>query len=67
MKGTLANSVDPDQMPQNAASDQGLRCLHLGKEFLFNMATSNTPNIDQMQNVASDQGLCCLHLGKEFL
>ena len=23
----LANSVDPDQMPQNAASDQGLHCL----------------------------------------
>ena len=22
-----ANSVDPDQMPQNAASDQGLHCL----------------------------------------
>ena len=25
--GTLANSADPDQMPQNAASDQGLHCL----------------------------------------
>ena len=24
---TLANSADPDQMPQNAASDQGLHCL----------------------------------------
>ena len=24
-----ANSVDPDQMPQNAASDQGLHCLSL--------------------------------------
>ena len=23
----LANNVDPDQMPQNAASDQGLHCL----------------------------------------
>ena len=23
----FANSVDPDQMPQNAASDQGLHCL----------------------------------------
>ena len=23
----LANSVDPDQMPHNAASDQGLHCL----------------------------------------
>ena len=25
--GTLANSADPDQMPQNVASDQGLHCL----------------------------------------
>ena len=23
----IANIVDPDQMPQNAASDQGLHCL----------------------------------------
>ena len=27
MKGTPANSVDPDQMPQNSASDQKLSCL----------------------------------------
>ena len=26
--GTFANSVDPDQTPKNAASDQGLHCLH---------------------------------------
>ena len=25
--GTLANSADPDQTPQNAASDQSLHCL----------------------------------------
>ena len=25
--GTLANSADPDQMPQNEASDQSLHCL----------------------------------------
>ena len=25
--GTLANSADPDQTPQNVASDQGLHCL----------------------------------------
>ena len=25
--GTLANSADPDQMLQNAASDQGQHCL----------------------------------------
>ena len=33
-KETLANSVEPDQTPQNAASNQGLHCLHLIKEFL---------------------------------
>ena len=31
---TLANSVVPDQMPQNVASDRGLHCLHLGQELL---------------------------------
>ena len=25
--GTLANNADPDQMPQNVASDLGLDCL----------------------------------------
>ena len=25
--GALANIADPDQMPQNVASDQGLHCL----------------------------------------
>ena len=33
LKGTLANSVDPDQTLQLAASDLGLHCLHLGQEF----------------------------------
>ena len=28
------NSVDPDQMLQNAASDQGLHCLPLIQQFL---------------------------------
>ena len=27
IEGILANSVDPDQKPQNAASDQALYCL----------------------------------------
>ena len=30
---TLANSTDPDQMPQNVASDQGLHCLLKLQEF----------------------------------
>ena len=29
-----SNSVDPDQMPQNVASDQGLHCLPLIQHFL---------------------------------
>ena len=29
LKGYLASSADPDQMPQNAASDQGLHCLQI--------------------------------------
>ena len=29
-RGTLANIVDPDQMPHNVASDQGLHCLLTG-------------------------------------
>ena len=34
IKGTLANTVDPNQTPQNAASDQGLHCLHWVQKFL---------------------------------
>ena len=29
----FANSVDPDQTPQNTASDQGLHCLHHMADF----------------------------------
>ena len=32
-----ANSVDPDQMMQNAASDQGLHCLELILRFFRHM------------------------------
>ena len=37
-----ANSVDPDQMPQSAASDQGLHCLPLVQQFLDTSASSKT-------------------------
>ena len=30
---SLANSVDPDQTPQNTASDQSLHCLPLVQSF----------------------------------
>ena len=29
--GTLANSEDPDEMPQNATFHQGLHCLLISK------------------------------------
>ena len=35
LKGYLANSADPDQTPQNAASDQGLHCLQIVQPFFF--------------------------------
>ena len=38
-KEHLANSVDPDQMPLNVASDQGLHCVYEMQEFLWNMVT----------------------------
>ena len=31
VRETLANVADPDQTPQNAASDQDLHCLHQNK------------------------------------
>ena len=33
--GTLAKSADPDQMPQKAASDQGLHCLQNMQPFFL--------------------------------
>ena len=37
---SLANSVDPDQTPQNAASDQGLHCLPVIQLSLDNRTVS---------------------------
>ena len=51
IKGTLANNLDPDQTPQNAASDQGLHCSHKTQEFLLNFViikTNQTPLIWEM-------------------
>ena len=35
-----ANSVDPDEMPQNVASHQGLHCLPLIQQFLDTVSRS---------------------------
>ena len=37
IKGTLTNSVDLDQTPQNAASDKGIHCLALIQKVLEHM------------------------------
>ena len=50
-KRDIANSVDPDQTPQNAASDQGVHCLHLVQKFLLNtiiIKSNQTPLIHEM-------------------
>ena len=36
----MANKADPDQMSQNAASDQGLHCLQTIQPFFFSNITS---------------------------
>ena len=62
IKGTLANSVDPDQTQQNAASDQGQHCLHLIREFLSNMIM-----IKKKQKKKQTPLLCEMHLFKSYL
>ena len=38
---TLANSVEPDQMPQNTVSAQGLHCLPLIQQFYTHSQAAN--------------------------
>ena len=35
LNGSLANNAEPDQTPQNAASDQDLHCLQIVQPFFF--------------------------------
>ncbi|KAH3855644.1 hypothetical protein DPMN_098214, partial [Dreissena polymorpha] len=44
----LANSVDPDETPHDAASHQGLHCLL--KEFLYNNKLYNDDEINVDSN-----------------
>ena len=48
-KGTFANSVNPDQMLQNAACNHGLHCLHLGIS-IINENTKNKPDSHLTEN-----------------
>ena len=42
LKGYLANSGDPDQMPQNVASDHGLHCLQIVQLFSLGISKSHS-------------------------
>ena len=44
IKGTFANSVDPDQTPQYAVSDRGLLCLQKKGISLY----KNSYNLNQI-------------------
>ena len=44
MKGLYANSAEPDQMPHNVASDQGLHCLLTGFSIKNRIKAQNGPN-----------------------
>ncbi|KAH3832053.1 hypothetical protein DPMN_105329 [Dreissena polymorpha] len=62
-KKALANSVDPDETPHDAASHLGLRCLlkgiSCGNRILKAFANSLDPD-ETPQNVASHQDPICL-------
>ena len=40
LNGYVANSADPDQMPQTAASDHGLHCLQKVSHFSLGISES---------------------------
>ena len=48
--GTYANSADPDQTPQDAASDQGLHCLLTENYNKNKIKIENTPDISKFGN-----------------
>ena len=63
-----ANSVDPDQMQQNVASDQGLHCLPISQQFLYTSTGSkmNLLTLCMMGNFVCFFVLCgfLAHLSK---
>ena len=44
VKGPLANSADPDQKPDDVASDQGLHCLLTGFSVKNRIKATNRPD-----------------------
>ena len=50
VKGSQANSADPDQMPHNVASDQGLQCLLTGFSIKNLIKVTNRPGNPRMTN-----------------
>ena len=46
----MATSADPDQMPQNAASDQGLHCLPIVQSFFLGILVSKSHNLTYLNS-----------------
>ena len=63
-----ANRVDPDQTPQNAASDQGLHCLPLNQQFYIHSQVikwtcwrenirESVPNLSNLSKISDENGI----------
>ena len=50
VRGSLANSADPDQTSHNVASDQSLYCLLTGFSIKNRIKRQNRPNTFKMTN-----------------
>ena len=50
IKGSYKDSADPDQMPHNVASDQGLHCLLTGFSIKNEIKATNRPDTPKMKN-----------------
>ena len=54
----LANSLDPDQTPQNAASDQGLYCFPLHQLFSFRRTNMDNNELVQILGLVGKELRC---------
>ena len=54
--GTLANSEDPDEMPQNAAFNQGLQCLLRQDRNILEIITCDPSIYGPLQGFAYNKG-----------
>ena len=52
----MANNVDPDQTPHNAASDLGLHCLHEATGISINMVIVKTKQTSLLLEMDQSKG-----------